>query len=75
MPTSIPRERLLNKLRDLHFSFRKKGKWNEIYGRGDGARVSIPTNKLIDTGAVTTILRDAGCADAEIRSFIQSAAC
>lgn len=65
---------MLNKLRELGFSYRGKGKWNELYRRSsDGARASIPTNKLIDVAVVTSILRDAGCTEDSIRSFIQSA--
>jgi len=74
MGPHVPRERLLNKLRELGFVFKKEKGHVQLYRRSsDGTRATLRKRDLIDVAEVTAMLRQAGCSEEEIRSFIQQA--
>ena len=71
---SVPRDRLLNKLRELGFRHRRDAKRVALWGSsGSRKRVSVPRNPLIPDEAVKSILGQAGCDREEIESFLRQA--
>jgi len=70
----IPRQRFVNKLRSLGYSFKDRTKRVELY-RKDGTTeiVAIPTHKLILEETARQILRQCGCNQPEIEAFISAA--
>jgi len=74
---SVPRDRLLNKLRELGFSFRSNAEHADFWRRSsDSVRVTVPRKQLVDEEAVRVILRHAGERAAAIEAFLnQTRAC
>ena len=73
-PRSIHREHLLNKLRALGFRFKKQSERVDLFHRPtDGCRVEVRRKDLLDEQACRIILRQAGCAAAEVNEFCGAA--
>lgn len=69
MPT--PREHLINKLRELGFTFRRDCDKTSMWCRAaDGIRVFLPRNNQVKDENVKAILQMAGVPDEEIKRFI-----
>ncbi len=69
---TIPRQHFVNKLRRLGYSFSDRTKRVELYKK-PGHFVSVPTHRNLAEPTVRSILRQCGCGEAEIQSFIDSA--
>ncbi len=73
-PTVIPRSHYINKIRDLNYTFKERKKRVELWRkRGSTHYISVPHTELLEEDFVISTLRQAGCADADIRAFIASA--
>ena len=68
----LKRERLINKLRELGFAFKKETPNTYLYRRGTDA-VFVPKTDLISEINVRTILTHCGCQNAEIEEFVRAA--
>jgi hypothetical protein len=69
MPT--PREHLINKLRELGFTFRRDCDRTSMWVRsGDGQRVFLPRTSTVKDENVFAILTQAGVNETEIRRFL-----
>lgn len=67
----IPRERLVNALRQLKFSFKRQADKVELYVQaGTGLRCSVRRRDLLDPQAVRIALHQAGMPADEIERFI-----
>jgi hypothetical protein len=67
----IPRQHLINRLRELGFTFRKRTGRVELYRCAATARrVEIVRKDLLDEEAVRSILRQSGVEREEIERFI-----
>lgn len=70
----IGRQQLINKLRDLGYTYKRKGKRVEIWRRKGGTHcVGIPTNAKVDEDNVMAILRQCGVPENDITAFIGAA--
>lgn len=74
MPT--PRDHLINKLRELGFSFRKECDRTSMWRRSsDGVRVFVPRNAEVKDENVTAILDQCGLTTDEIKRFLGHSRC
>ena len=70
----IPRQHFVNKLRKLDYTYKTKQKRTELWRKRGGTHyVSMPLSDLLEEEWVTSTLRQAGCTQDEIRSFIAAA--
>ncbi len=69
--SSVPRQQLINRLRALGFTFRKRTGRVELYRSvATTRRVEIVRKEMLDEDAVRLILRQAGLDREEIERFI-----
>ena len=67
----IPRDSLINKLRALGYSYKDQQKRTDLYRRRGGTEIAfVPRTRLLTERYVRSILRQAGCEDADIEAFI-----
>ncbi len=66
----LKRERVLNKLRELGFSFKRQAPNVDIYKNGQD-RIAVPRNAMIDPDWVRSVLGKR-CPREEIERFIQT---
>lgn len=64
----VRRERLINKLRELGFRFKRDAWRVQLWQRGM-LRPQIPKRDLLDQETVSHILRQCGCQNDEIMAF------
>ena len=70
----IPRQHFVNKLRKLDYTYKAKQKRTELWRKRGGTHyVSMPLSDLLEEEWVTSTLRQAGCTQDEIGSFIAAA--
>ena len=70
----IPRQHFVNKLRELHYTYKTKQKRTELWRKRGGTHyISMPLSDLLEEEWVTSTLRQAGCTQDVIRSFIAAA--
>lgn len=70
----ILRQRFVNKLRELNYTYKTRQKRTELWRRRGGTHyASVPLSDLLEEEYVTSTLRQAGCPEEEIRSFIAAA--
>lgn len=72
----VRRESFINKLRELKYSYKSQQKRTYLYRKVGGTHyLSVPMADLLEDEYVTSTLRQAGCKEEEIRSFLSSAKC
>jgi hypothetical protein len=72
----IQRERFVNKLNKLGYSYKSQGDRALLYKKpGKPAYVAVPKRDLLDEQYVRAQLRLAGCSDSEIETFIGQNRC
>ena len=68
----VPRQRLINKLREMGYRF-KRDAWRVQFWIKGTHRPAIPKRDLLDDETVTQILRQCGATPDEIIAFIREA--
>lgn len=70
----IPKQRLINCLSKLGYSFVNSSDRVELYRRPNGAHyVSVPRTRNVSVEFATSVLRQVGMNEDDIRSFLASA--
>jgi hypothetical protein len=70
----ISRDQVIKRLRAAGYSFKRKGKKNEIYRQsGSGQRVNLATRKKLEVDYVRIVLTQAGLTREEIDKFVAAA--
>jgi hypothetical protein len=70
----VRREAFLNKIKELNYTYKTTQKRTYLYRKIGGTHyISVPKSDLLEDEFVTSSLRQAGCSDPEIKSFIASA--
>ena len=71
-PQFVKKEHLINKLRELGFTFSRHGDRTEIWKKkGDTLRVNVPRRKnSVDAKRAGLVLKSAGCQREDILAFL-----
>ncbi len=70
----VRRERYINKIRELNYSYKSQQKRTYLYRKVGGTHyISVPMADWLEDEFVRSSLRQAGCGDAEITAFIAAA--
>ena len=70
----ISKSHFVNKLRDLGYTYKSRQKRTDMWRkRGGTHRVFVSLADLLEDEYVVSTLRQAGCNDEEIKTFIASA--
>lgn len=68
----IPRERIINKLREMNYTFKRQAPRVEIYKKGPD-RIEVPRKDLIDERWVRSVLGFRRIPPADIDAFVRAA--
>lgn len=72
----VRRDGFINKIRELGYTYKSTQKRTYLWRKVGGTHyISVPKAELLEDDFVTSVLRQAGCTDDSIRSFIASAKC
>jgi hypothetical protein len=67
----IPRSEIIGRLRQMNYSYSKKGKRTDILRQhGTAQHVAVPLRDLFTPDEARVILRLAGCTSAQIDQFL-----
>ena len=73
-PRLVTRAALAKRLKELGFHFVRQAHHVDLWRSAEGVkRLSVPRKKKLSVPAVTSILRQAGCSNADILDFIRDA--
>lgn len=69
----VRRESFINKIRELKYSYKDQQKRTYLYRKVGGTHyICVPMAHLLTDEYVISTLRQAGCAEDEIRAFVAS---
>ena len=72
----VRRDSFINKIRELGYTYKSQQKRTYLWRKVGGTHyISVPMADLLADEFVTSSLRQAGCQDDAIRTFITSAKC
>ena len=72
----VRRDSFINKIRELDYSYKTQQKRTYLYRRKNGTSyISVPMADLLEDEYVAHALRQAGCTEESIRSFIAACKC
>jgi hypothetical protein len=72
----VPRLSFINKLRELNYTYKTKAKRTSLWRKiGGSHRIALPLSEMLTDEYVMSTLRQAGCQEDEIRTFLTSAKC
>ena len=70
----VRRESFINKIRSLNYTYKSQQKRTYLWRKVGGTHyISVPMADLLEDEFVASALRQAGCPEDEIRSFLMSA--
>jgi hypothetical protein len=70
----VRRETFINKIRELGYTYKRRQKRTYLWRRRGGTElIFVPMADLLEDEYVTSALRQAGCADDDIKAFIAAA--
>lgn len=69
----IPRQQVINRLRDASFRFKKRGDRTELYRQsGTGQRVFVPLRDLLTEDEATVVLSQGGVTPEQVDEFLRT---
>ena len=67
----IPRSEIIGRLRQLNYSYSRKGRHTDILRQhGTAQHIAVPLRDLFTPDEARIILRQAGCTPAEVDQFL-----
>jgi len=70
----VRREKFVNKIRSLGYTFKSQQKRTYLYRKAGGTHyIPVPKADLLEDDFVNSSLRQAGCSQDEIRAFLADA--